>query len=167
MRISTNRFQNVATRNPLARFGAITIMSVPTKIEPAVALEVAESPDRSWAAAVHISSIFWPLIGPLVGWALFAKSKPYVAAHAKQALLETIVLNVCLFLVGLASFTYTVFRIVHFVQTNWKDFSWQEFVVRFIVGFIVLSILQIVNIVISLNQARKAFKGDWPKRYRA
>lgn len=113
-----------------------------------------------------MSSIFWPIIGPLVGWVVFQRSKPFVASHAKQALLEVIVLNVLLFTAGLASLTYTIFRIAHFVQTQWKDFQWQEFVIRFIVGFVLLAILQLVNIIVSLNQARKAYRGDWPKRFR-
>ena len=125
----------------------------------------ADKPDRSWAAAVHVSSIFWPLIGPIVGWAVFNKSRPFVAAHAKQALMEAIVLNVTLFLMGLVSLTYTIVRIVHFIQTNWRDFSWQEFLLRFIIGFIVLGLLELINIAISINQARTAWKGQWPKRF--
>lgn len=129
-------------------------------------LPTTDKQDRSWAAAVHISSIFWPLIGPIVGWVIFNRSRPFVSSHAKQALLEAIVLNVSLFLMGLASLTYTIFRVVHFVQTNWKDFSWQEFLIRFIVGFVVLGLLELINIVVSINQARRAFLGDWPKRFR-
>lgn len=121
--------------------------------------------DRGWAAAVHVASIPWPLIGPLVGWALFAKKSRYVAAHAKQALLETIVLNVGLFVLALASFTYTVVRIVHYVQTNWADFSWQEFLIRFLVGWILLGLLELFNIVWSVKQAVDAWNGKVPKRF--
>ncbi|MBS1714144.1 MAG: DUF4870 domain-containing protein [Armatimonadetes bacterium] len=121
--------------------------------------------DRGWAAAVHVASIPWPLIGPLVGWALFHRKSRYVASHAKQALLETIVLNLGLFIVGLASFCYTVVRVVHYFQTNWADFSWQEFLVRFLVGWILLALLQVFNVVWSVKQAVDAWRGKLPKRF--
>ena len=121
--------------------------------------------DRGWAAAVHIASIPWPLIGPFVGWLLFRKRSAFVAAHAKQALFETIILNLGLFVVGLASFTYTVTRIVHYAQTNWQDFSWQEFLIRFLVGWILLALLGLFNLVWSVKQAWDAWRGKVPRRF--
>ncbi|MBS1722193.1 MAG: DUF4870 domain-containing protein [Armatimonadetes bacterium] len=121
--------------------------------------------DRGWAAAVHVSSIFWPLLGPLVGIALFHNRSRFVASHAKQALLETIVLNLLVFTAGLVSLTYTAFRIVHYVQTDWRDFAWQEFLVRFIVGWIAFWLLEFANIVVSIRQAWQAGQGKWPKRF--
>jgi uncharacterized Tic20 family protein len=126
-------------------------------------LIVTDRTDRALGAAVHVSSVFWPLLGPLVGWALFRKSKPFVTAHAKQALFETVFLNVALLLALVASTTYTVFRIVHFVQTNWVDFNLAEFIVRFLVGWIALAVLQFANTVFSVFQAWKAWKGTWPR----
>lgn len=119
--------------------------------------------DAGWAAGVHVASIFWPLIGPIVGLALF-RTRPFVLAHAKQALLETLILNVAVFLAGLASLTYTVFRVVHFVQTNWQDFHWQEFLLRFLIGWILFGLLEIVTIVVSVRQALGALRGDWPRQ---
>ena len=127
-------------------------------------VEPLQSKDRSLAVAVHISSIFWPLIGPLAGLVLTKKGS-FAHSHSKQALLETIVINVALFCICLISITYTLWRISHFIQTHWVDFHWQEFVIRFIVGWILLVVLEIVNIAISLRQALHAWQGKWPKRY--
>jgi len=135
-------------------------------VEPASragSLAVVETSDRMLGAGVHVSSIFWPLLGPLVGWLVFRKQKPYVAAHARQALFETIVLNVGLFLALIASTAYTLVRINHFVQTNWVDFTWQEFLVRFLIGWILLALLQLANTVFSIIQAIGALNGRWPR----
>lgn len=136
-------------------------MAAPVIPEP-VAKPVSSS-DRSLAAGVHVASIIWPLLGPIVGWVVF-RSKPFVAAHARQALLETLVLKVGLFLALVGSTVYTVTRIAHFVQTNWADFSWQEFVLRFVIGWIVLGLLGFFNTVMSVVQAIRAFQGRWPSK---
>lgn len=117
---------------------------------------------RVFAAAIHVSSVFWPLLGPLVGWFVF-RNQPFARAHAKQALLETIVLNVLVFLLFVASTIYTVSRIVHFVDTGWQDFSWQEFLLRFVVGWVFLFLLEAVNTLVSVRQAWSAWKGHWPR----
>lgn len=122
-----------------------------------------QTSDCALAAAVHVSSIFWPLLGPIVGWVVFRK-RYFVASHARQALTETILLNAAVFLAFVASTTYTVFRIVHYIQTDWKDFSWQEFVLRFLIGWIAFFLLELANTLVSIRQAWRAFKGDWPRR---
>lgn len=134
--------------------------SSPDTIVPQV-----EPGERAWGAAVHVSSIFWPLLGPIVGWAIFAKKSRFVASHAKQALLETLVLNAVLFIVGAASFIYTVTRLWSYWQNNWEGFMWQEFLIRFIVGWILLFVLGVINTVVSVVQAVKAWKGELPRRY--
>lgn len=136
-------------------------MAAPIIPEPVVP-EVNQT-DRSLAAGVHVASIIWPLLGPVIGWVVF-RGKPFVAAHAKQALLETLVLKVGLFVAFVASTVYTVTRIVHFVQTNWVDFTWQEFLLRFVVGWIVLALLGFFNTVMSVVQAIRAFQGRWPSK---
>lgn len=141
--------------------------SMPAKASATEPLPVPEQADRGLAALVHVSSVFWPILGPLIGWAVFAKSKPYVAAHGRQALFETLILNLALFVAGLCSLIYTITRIVHFIQTNWVDFTWQEFVVRFLLGWIALALLGLVNTVVSILQAYRAWKGHWPRAARA
>ena len=133
---------------------------------PGSSLAKPQVTDKYLAAAVHISSIFWPLLGPIVGWAFFRRNS-FVAAHSKQALKETIVLNILVFTAGAISLSYTIFRIYHYVQTNWRDFSWQEFVLRFLIGWIVLGLLEVVNTVVSVRQALLAIQGRWPKSVKA
>lgn len=119
--------------------------------------------DRSLAAGVHVASIIWPLLGPIIGWVVF-RTKPFVAAHAKQALLETLVIKVGLFLALVLSTAYTITRIIHFTQTNWADFSWQEFLLRFVVGWAAVALLGFFNTVMSVMQALKAYRGRWPNK---
>ena len=138
-------------------------MSAAETANQAGSLVVPNASDRILGASVHVSSIFWPLLGPLVGWLAFRKQKPYVAAHARQALLETALLSVGLFLALVASTAYTVVRISHFIQTNWADFTWQEFIFRFLAGWILLAVLELANTFFSIVQAVGALNGRWPR----
>lgn len=121
---------------------------------------------RALAAAVHISSIFWPILGPLVGFGLWRKRDEFVSAHARKALLEAIWLKIGLFFAFAASTIYSISRIIHYVQTNWTDFSWQEFVIRFVLGWVALLVLEFVTIVVSIRQAYLAWSGHWPRGHR-
>lgn len=142
-------------------------MAKPGDCASAQAIEKVENhSDRLLGALVHVSSIPWPLLGPLVGVLVFGKSNKFVRAHALQALLDTILFNCLIFLAMGASLTYSVIRIIHYINTNWADFSWQEFLARFLIGWILLAIFGLVNTVISLTQAASAWRGNWPRKKR-
>ncbi|MCW5939541.1 MAG: DUF4870 domain-containing protein [Fimbriimonadaceae bacterium] len=118
-------------------------------------------PERRWAAAVHVSSVFWPLIGPLVGWVL-GRERAFVAAHARRALFETLWLQGLLCLGGLVSLIYTATRLMDYAKSGWESVNWWEFVLRFAVGFVIVVLLQALNTVLSVRQAWRAWHGHWP-----
>lgn len=122
------------------------------------------SRERAMAAGMHVASIFFPLLGPAVAYVAFGRSSRFVRAHSLQAIYETIVLNVVLFVVGAISVCYTAFRLWNLYQHHWQGFSWVEFVVRFAVGWVLLTVLGLINTAISVRQALLALQGNWPKR---
>lgn len=128
-----------------------------------VVLHEPQQTDRTTAAAVHIGAIFAPLIVPIVAYVVTRNKREFVAAHARQSLTETIVLNVLLGAAMLCSTAYTVWRLWNFYQNDWQDFSIWEFIVRFIVGWVLLGILWVVNLIVSIVQALQALRGKWPR----
>lgn len=119
--------------------------------------------ERALAAAVHIGSIFSPILLPAISYAVTRSKKGFVSAHARQSLVETLVLKVFLFVAFVCSASYTAYRLWNYYQNDWQGFEWQEFLVRFIVGWIALAILEIINLIVSIRQAIRAFAGKWPR----
>ena len=126
--------------------------------EPSVA-------DRRLAALLHLGTIPAPIVAPIVGICLFRKNR-YVTAHALQCLYETLVLNILLGIAIVASFTYTLTRLWHHYQTDWQNFSLTEFLLRFLVGWLLLGLLALINTIQALRAAAKANGGAWPKHGR-
>ncbi len=122
-----------------------------------------EQGDRTAAAAVHIGAIFAPLIVPIVAYVVTRGKREFVAAHARQSLVETIVLNVLLGVALVCSTAYTIYRLLNYYQNDWQDFDLWEFVIRFVVGWILLGILWLINLFVSIAQAVGALNGKWPK----
>ena len=118
--------------------------------------------DKALAAGVHVSSIFWPFLGPLVAWALFRK-RAFVASHARKALTEAFVLKVAVILAFIVSLATTLSQVPHWVETGWKDVDWKFLALRVILGWLALLILEAVNTVFSVRQALRAYQGHWPK----
>jgi hypothetical protein len=134
-------------------------MDTPVRQEPT-------SRERTWAGAMHLASILWPIVAPAVAFLGWRRSSLFVASHALQALFETIVLNVLLFIATVASLTYTLVTLWGHYQDGWQDFSVWPFLTRFAVGFVALGLLWVWNLVHSLRQALQAWRGVWPRQNR-
>ena len=117
------------------------------------------------AAIMHLATIPAPIWGPLVGIAVAGKSR-YVRAHALRALYETLLLNVLLGIAMICSLAYSISRLWYHYQTDWVNFSWTEFLLRFAVGWLILGLLAFVNMVQAVRAASKANAGVWPKQAR-
>lgn len=113
---------------------------------------------------MHLASILWPIVAPAVAFVGWRRSSPFVASHALQALFETIVLNVLLFVATVASLTYTLVTLWGHYQSGWQDFSIWPFLTRFAIGFVALGLLWVWNLVHSVRQAVQASRGVWPKQ---
>jgi uncharacterized Tic20 family protein len=122
-------------------------------------VEQTQGRERAVAAAMHVGSIFAPVVVPAVVWAWQGRESAFVAAHAKKALKEALVWKL-LFLIGaVVSLAYTISRLIGYYQANWEGFSFTEFLVRMVVVWLLVSVLGIVNTLLSVRQAMAAFQG--------
>ena len=125
--------------------------------------------EKRMAAVMHIAGIFAPWLAPLGFYAAKRKKSRYIADHSLDSVFGTLTFSILLGLVCLASFSYTVYRIYGYWQDDWAPFKenlWPtigEFVIRFIIGWIALTIFQIFNTIMSIKQAAEALAGRWPK----
>lgn len=120
--------------------------------------------ERRLGALVHIGAIFGPLWIPLAVWGATRNTLPYVAAHAWQEFRDAILWKGLLLVVAVISLSFTLVRLVHHYQTDWREVSWQEIALRVAISLAVLAILWVWNLVQALAAARAAYKGIWPKR---
>ncbi len=126
---------------------------------------VVDTKEKRLAALMHLSTIPAPIWGPLVGMAIAGKSG-YVRSHALQALYETILLNILLGIAMVCSLLYSLLRLWYHYQTDWVNFSWTEFLLRFAIGWLLLGLLALINAFQAIRAASKAHAGEWPKRSR-
>jgi uncharacterized Tic20 family protein len=119
--------------------------------------------ERSTAALMHVSSLFAPILAPAAVYVISRKKSEFVAAHSLRAIKEWLVLNVSLLVVGAVSLSYTIYRLIDLYNKNWEGFSIWEFLLRFLIGYILLSILGFFMAIITIGQALQAYKGRWPK----
>jgi hypothetical protein len=114
---------------------------------------------------MHLATIPAPIVAPLIGLAIARKSR-YVTAHALQALYETFALNVALGAVMFCSFVDTLTRLWTLYHNDWQGFSLTEFLLRFLIGWLLLTILGGLNAIVSIVQALNANTGRWPRHGR-
>jgi hypothetical protein len=119
--------------------------------------------ERLWAAATHLATIPAPFLAPVAAILVQRKSR-FVVSHALQALYEFLVWKAILAVAMLGSFVYTLTRLWHHYQTDWREFSLTEFALRFLAGLVILAVIGFVNTVQSLIAAKRAYTGTWPKQ---
>jgi hypothetical protein len=139
--------------NGVSPYPVFSFMQEPTKSE------------RTTAARMHVGSVFAPILAPAVGYAVSPHRSPFVAAHSLRAVKEWLVLNVCLLVAAIASISYTAYRLWDLYQKDWQGFSITEFLLRFLIGYVLLAILGFVTMLVSFRQAWRAYRGDWPRGY--
>lgn len=122
--------------------------------------------DRRLAATVHVASIFFPFLAPVIGWAAFRKRRPYVECHSISALLDELVLKLLFLLVGIASLTMTIINVTNHIQKNGLTFSWDlvfAAIIKMAVLWAVFSLVGLVVTIRSVMQAISAYNGHLPK----
>lgn len=118
------------------------------------------------AASVHGASIFFPFVAPIVGLVLAGRSE-FVRSHSMQALKEAILAKVLVLMAVLASACFTLYRLFTLYLNDWKGVSVGEFLFRAVIGWTVLWLFALITNVFSVRQAVRAYRGEWPLRYRA
>lgn len=113
---------------------------------------------------MHVATIFFPLVAPVVGIAISGKN-PFLRAHASRSLKETLVLQVLIFIGMVISFTYSAVNLYHHYQEGWKHFDIWPILIKTVVVWAILGIIEIINIALALRWAQLAMKGHWPRGY--
>lgn len=120
--------------------------------------------ERRLGALVHFAGIVGPIWLPLAAWFLFQRRSAFVAAHAWQEFRDAIFWKGLLLVIGAVSISISIARLIHHIQTEWREFSWEEIAIRVAISLVLFAVLWIWNLVQALMQARSALKGRWPKR---
>lgn len=119
--------------------------------------------ERQGAAAAHASGIFFPLLGPIIVFAVGNKSK-YVRYHALHSFIGMLLLNIVLLTLGAISIGYSLYNLYEHYQEEFKNFVWWHVLVKSVAVWIVLALIGLVNTVVNIVQAIRAYNGQWPKK---
>ncbi|AIE85569.1 DUF4870 domain-containing protein [Fimbriimonas ginsengisoli] len=112
--------------------------------------------ERLVAAGMHIATIFAPLVGPAIVWALWRNS-PFVSGHARRTFNGTLLLQGVLLFLGACSLIYTIWSIS---QTGWQNVNILALVLRWAIVWVFLIVLEWINILTALRHAYRAYRGE-------
>lgn len=107
---------------------------------------------------MHLATIIAPILAPLAVWAL--SRSPFVIAHARRSLAETLVIQALVLVAIIVSLSYSILSLYGHYQTDWKDFSIWPIFARAAVGWIILSLLEIANMISAFRHALRAYSGS-------
>lgn len=119
--------------------------------------------DRAGAALAHLSGIPLPLLGPLAAYIVGSRSK-FIQYHALHALIGMFLLNVCLFTLGAISIGFSLVNLWQQYQEGFRDFQWWPVILKSVVTWIVFALIGIINTIVNIWQAVRAYQGHLPGR---
>jgi uncharacterized membrane protein len=117
--------------------------------------------ERQGAAAAHVSGIFFPVLGPLVVFMLSGKSR-FARYHALHSFVGMLLLNIVLFTLGAISVMYSLTGLWQQYQEDFKEFSIWPILIKSAVVWVVFLIIGLINTIVNVFQAYRAFQGHWP-----
>ena len=119
--------------------------------------------ERVTAAAVNISAIFFPYLGPIVGAVIAGQSK-FVRYHAYRCLIEQVVSTVILVTLLLVSFGYTLYGLSKSMAGGFDihKIDFLTILIKAAVTWVLLGLWEVVNIVLSIRDALEALNGQLP-----
>jgi len=123
--------------------------------------ESIQQSERQGAAAAHASGIFFPLLGPIVVFAL-GRNSAYVRYHALHAFIGMLLLNIFLFTIGAISVGISIYNLWQHYQENFQNFDWWPVILKSAVTWIVFLLIGFANTVVNVVQAIRAYRGQWP-----
>lgn len=121
------------------------------------------SSERQGAAAAHASGIFFPLLGPIVVFFVGRKSK-YIRYHALHSFVGMLLLNIVLLTLGAISLGYSLYNLYQHYQENFENFVWWHVLVKSVAVWVVFALIGLVNTVVNIVQAMRAYRGEWPRK---
>ncbi len=127
---------------------------------------VVEQKDRYLAIAAHATSVFFPVIGPLVTLILGRKSL-YGRFHAWRALIGDLKLIVCTVLITIISVGHSIYMAIQNFQSGIGTGSvWQlilNMLIKGVIIWLILGAFELVNTVSSIMEALQVARKDhWP-----
>ena len=121
--------------------------------------------ERVTAAAVNISAIFFPYLGPIVGAVIAGQSK-FVRYHAYRCLIEQVVSTVILVTLLLISFGFTVYSLSKSMVGGFDihKIDLVTILIKAAVTWVLLGLWEVVNVVLSIRDAIEALNGELPRK---
>ena len=133
-------------------------------------LRAPEQKEKLGGAAVHVGAIFAPILFPIGAMLFTRKKSQYVYSHARQSLVETLWLNVFLGIAIITSLSFTIAHFYELYQNGFEDVEWWselgKAALKAAISWILMWILGLINTVVSIVQALKAYQGEWPKSWK-
>ena len=118
--------------------------------------------ERGHSKWIHLGSILAPVTGPIVGYFVGGKSN-FTRAHALDALMDLLRWKLMLFCVRIFLLVTGILKLVQALDQG-AEFNLSELIQRFLLGFLLLSLFEVFNLLQSISASKKASMGVWPKR---
>ena len=121
--------------------------------------------ERTIAAAVNISAIFFPYMGPIVG-ALLAGQSKFVRFHAYRCLIEQIVSTLIIGTLAITSLAFTIYSLSKTMEGgfDWHKIDWQTIVIKSVITYLLLALWGVINTLLSVRDAIEALRGQLPAK---
>ncbi len=117
--------------------------------------------DRTLAAGAHLSGVFFPFFGPLAFF-MFSGKHRFAKYHSLHALVGMLILNFFLFTAGAISLGFSLYNLWQQYQQDFKNFEWWPMLLKSAITWIVLLLIGVVNTIVNIVQAIRAYQGKVP-----
>jgi uncharacterized membrane protein len=121
--------------------------------------------EKAVAAAVNVSSIFFPYLGPIVGALIAGKSK-FIRFHAYRCLIDQIVTTVVIAALVMLSLAFSVYSLSNSMADGFdlSKVDWVMLLVKSLATWVLIVLWGVVNTVLSIRDALEALNGQLPSR---
>ncbi len=115
--------------------------------------------DRALAVGAHVASIFFPVIGPLVG-ILVTGDAPYARHHARRAFWGDIKLFAITATIIVVSLAFSIVKGIQTIQSG-EQFDWIGMIIKSVLVWLALAAFGLWNTISSALMALKAWRTDY------
>jgi len=126
-------------------------------------MEPVQQHEKSLACAMHVASIPFPWMAPIIG-ILVSGSLPFVKHHSWRALKGQLITVAIIGTVTVASLSYSIYNLYQDYQNGFKDFNIWPILIKSVVMWVGLFLFGLWNTVSSIIDALRALRGDWCRR---
>lgn len=118
--------------------------------------------ERNLASGVHLAAIFFPFMGPIIGYAI--SSSKYVKYHALKAIVEQVITSIIIGILMIASLSYSIYTLYQSQKDGFDlaKIDWVTMLIKGAITWVLFAIWNLINIVLSLKDAAAANRGQLP-----